>query len=154
MTRRHTRPTKLVVSLGKICEGLLHLRKKRSKSLVEWGKWLKETRLGVGLCEQLNLPQRRRRNHEIDDSKLWQTNHRIIFLDLPFLLFFSSYSCFRFIYCSVLACEVDIVYIYCWLSLELHCKYYCELDYILGWFKFCSCSSVLALEYFVIYYSC
>jgi hypothetical protein len=37
-----------VVSCGKVCEGLLRLRKERSKSLVEWGKWLKETRLGVG----------------------------------------------------------------------------------------------------------
>jgi hypothetical protein len=38
-----------VVSFGKVCEGSLHLQKERSKSLVEWGKWLKDTRLGVGL---------------------------------------------------------------------------------------------------------
>jgi hypothetical protein len=49
MARHRPRAPMRVVSLGKVCEGLLHLRKKRSKSLVEWGKWLKETRLGVGL---------------------------------------------------------------------------------------------------------
>jgi hypothetical protein len=38
-----------VVSIRIVCEGPLHLWKKRSKSLMEWGKWLKETRLGVGL---------------------------------------------------------------------------------------------------------
>jgi hypothetical protein len=37
------------VSLRKVCKGLLHLRKEKSKSLVEWGKWLKETRLEVDL---------------------------------------------------------------------------------------------------------
>jgi hypothetical protein len=37
------------MSLGKVCEGPLHIRKERSKSLVEWRKWLKEIRLGVGL---------------------------------------------------------------------------------------------------------
>jgi hypothetical protein len=37
------------VNLGKVCECLLHLRKERSKILVEWRKRLKETRLGVGL---------------------------------------------------------------------------------------------------------
>jgi hypothetical protein len=37
-----------VVSLEKVCEGRLYLRKERNK-LVDWGKWLKETRLGVGL---------------------------------------------------------------------------------------------------------
>jgi hypothetical protein len=37
-----------VVSLGKVCEGGLHLLKERSK-LVDRGKWSKETRLEVGL---------------------------------------------------------------------------------------------------------
>jgi hypothetical protein len=37
------------MSLEKVCEGPLHLQKERSKSLVEWGKWLNETRLGVCL---------------------------------------------------------------------------------------------------------
>jgi hypothetical protein len=36
------------VSLRKVCEGRLRLQKERSK-LVDQGKWLKETRLGVGL---------------------------------------------------------------------------------------------------------
>jgi hypothetical protein len=38
-----------VASLEKVCEGLLRLQKERSRSLVEWEKWLKETRLGVDL---------------------------------------------------------------------------------------------------------
>jgi hypothetical protein len=49
MARRLPRAPKCVVSLGKVCEGPLRLRKERSKSLVEWEKWLKETRLEVGL---------------------------------------------------------------------------------------------------------
>jgi hypothetical protein len=28
-------------------------------------------------CEQLKLSQRRRRNHEVGDSKLWSTNHYV-----------------------------------------------------------------------------
>jgi hypothetical protein len=49
MVRRCPRAPKCVVSLAKVCEATLHLQKEKSKSLVEWGKWLKETRLGVGL---------------------------------------------------------------------------------------------------------
>jgi hypothetical protein len=41
--RRRPRAPKSVVSLRKVCEGPLHLQKERSKSLVEWEKWLKET---------------------------------------------------------------------------------------------------------------
>jgi hypothetical protein len=48
MVRRRPRAPKLVVSLGKVCEGRLRLRKERSK-LVYRGKWLKETRLRVAL---------------------------------------------------------------------------------------------------------
>jgi hypothetical protein len=48
MARRRSRAPKVVVSCGKVCECLLRLCKERSKSLVEWGKRLKETRLGVG----------------------------------------------------------------------------------------------------------
>jgi hypothetical protein len=49
MAMRRPRAPKHVVSLEKVYEGLLRLWKKRSKSLVEWGKWLKETQLRVGL---------------------------------------------------------------------------------------------------------
>jgi hypothetical protein len=48
MARRRPRAPKCVVSLEKVCEGQLRLRKERSK-LVDRGKWLKETQLGVGL---------------------------------------------------------------------------------------------------------
>jgi hypothetical protein len=40
--------------LGKVCGGQLHLQKEISK-LVDRGKWLKETRLGVGLVSNSNL---------------------------------------------------------------------------------------------------
>jgi hypothetical protein len=40
MARHRPRAPKVVVSHGKDCEGLRFLRKKRRKSLVEWGKWL------------------------------------------------------------------------------------------------------------------
>jgi hypothetical protein len=48
MTRCRPRALKVVVSCGNVCEGPLHLCKERRKSLVEWEKWLKETRLEVG----------------------------------------------------------------------------------------------------------
>jgi hypothetical protein len=37
-----------VVSCGKICEGLLCLRKGKKQEIVKWGKRLKETRVVVG----------------------------------------------------------------------------------------------------------
>jgi hypothetical protein len=58
-----------VVSLEKVCEDLFHLQKERSK-LVDRGKWLKETRLGVDLGEQFKLPQQRRRDHGVGDFEL------------------------------------------------------------------------------------
>jgi hypothetical protein len=45
---RHPRSPKHAMSLGKVCEGRLHLQNERSK-LVDRGKWLKETQLGVVL---------------------------------------------------------------------------------------------------------
>jgi hypothetical protein len=48
MARRRPIAPKRVMSLGKVCEGQFRLRKERSK-LVDRGKWLKETRFGVGL---------------------------------------------------------------------------------------------------------
>jgi hypothetical protein len=48
MARHHPRAPKVVVSHEKVCEGPLHLRNERSKSLVEWAKQLKETQLRVG----------------------------------------------------------------------------------------------------------
>jgi hypothetical protein len=46
MIRRRPRAPKCVVSLEKVCECRLHLQKEISK-LLDQGKWLKETRLGV-----------------------------------------------------------------------------------------------------------
>jgi hypothetical protein len=48
MARHRPIAPKHVVSLGKVCEGHLRLRKETSK-LVDYGKRLKGTRLGVGL---------------------------------------------------------------------------------------------------------
>jgi hypothetical protein len=86
--RRRPRAPKRVVSLGKICEGPLRLRKERSKSLVEWGKWLKETRLGVGLVSNSSFL-----NEDVGitggDSELWQINSRVNCL-VCLLVFFLS----------------------------------------------------------------
>jgi hypothetical protein len=49
MARHCPRAPKRVVSLEKVCEDPFYLRKERSKSLVEWEKWLKETRLKVDI---------------------------------------------------------------------------------------------------------
>jgi hypothetical protein len=48
MAKRRPRAPKRVVSVRKVCEGWFRLQKERSK-LVNRRKWLKETRLGVGL---------------------------------------------------------------------------------------------------------
>jgi hypothetical protein len=54
MARHRPRAPKRVVSLRKVCEGQLHIRKERSK-LVDRGKWLKETRLRVGLMNNASF---------------------------------------------------------------------------------------------------
>jgi hypothetical protein len=48
MARHRSRAPKHVVGFGKVYEGRLRLRKEKNK-LVDRGKWMKETRLGVGL---------------------------------------------------------------------------------------------------------
>jgi hypothetical protein len=54
MARHRPRAPKRVVSLRKVCEGQLRIRKERSK-LVDRGKWLKETRLRVGLMNNASF---------------------------------------------------------------------------------------------------
>jgi hypothetical protein len=54
MARHCPRAPKRVVSLRKVCEGQLRIRKERSK-LVDRGKWLKETRLRVGLMNNASF---------------------------------------------------------------------------------------------------
>jgi hypothetical protein len=110
MASHHPRAPKHVVSLGKVCEGPLHLRKERSKSLVEWGKWLKETRLGVGLVSNSSFL-----NGDIGITRLVIPNFGQQIIMSP-LVYFSLYLlvllCFRVISCGVLYCFVDIVYIH------------------------------------------
>jgi hypothetical protein len=57
MARRCPRAPKVVVSCGKVCEGLSHLRKERSKILVEWESGLKRPDLELALGGQVKLPQ-------------------------------------------------------------------------------------------------
>jgi hypothetical protein len=56
--RCHPRTPKRVMSLEKVCEGLLYLQKEKSKRLVEWEKWLKEIRLGVCLMSNSSFLNR------------------------------------------------------------------------------------------------
>jgi hypothetical protein len=58
MARHRPRAHKCMVTLEKVYEDPLHLRKERSKSLVEWGKWFKETRLRVGLVSNSSFLNR------------------------------------------------------------------------------------------------
>jgi hypothetical protein len=110
MASHHPRAPKHVVSLGKVCEGPLHLRKERSKSLVEWGKWLKETRLGVVLVSNSSFL-----NGDIGITRLVILNFGQQIIMSP-LVYFSLYLlvllCFRVISCGVLYGFVDIVYIH------------------------------------------
>jgi hypothetical protein len=110
MARLRPRAPNHVVSLGKICEGPLHLRKERSKSLVKWGKWLKETRLGVGLMSNSNFL-----NRDVGIMGLVIPNFSkqiIVSLLIYFPLYLLVLLCFHVISCGVLYCFVDIVYIH------------------------------------------
>jgi hypothetical protein len=80
-------------------------------------------------CEQLKLPQRRCRNHMVDDSKLWSTNH-CVSLGLLFGLPSSSIVLSRYIlWCALLLCRYCV---YPSLNISrssLHI--FCELDCLL-----------------------
>jgi hypothetical protein len=97
------------MSLGKVCEGRLHLRKERSK-LVAQGKWLKETWLGVDLVRNSSFL-----NRDVGIMKLVILNFGKQIIVSP-LVYFPLYLlvllCFRVISCDVLYCLVDIMYIY------------------------------------------
>jgi hypothetical protein len=86
------------VSLGKVCEGRFHLRKERSK-LVDQEKWLKETRLGVGLVSNLSFLNR-------DIGIMWLVILNFgkkIFVSLSYLpsALFSSYICASVLYLAM-----------------------------------------------------
>jgi hypothetical protein len=110
MARHRPRALKRVVSLRKVCEGPIHLRKERSRSLVEWGKWLKETQLGVGLVSNSSFL-----NGDVGITGLVILNFDkqiIVFLLIYFPLYLLVLLCFYVISCGVLYCFVDIVYIH------------------------------------------
>jgi hypothetical protein len=109
MARYYPRAPKRVVTLGKVCEGRLHLRKERSK-LVDREKWLKETRLRVGLVSNSSFI-----NGDVGIMGLVILNFgkQIIVSPLvDFMLYLLVLLCFRIISCDVLYCLVDIVYIH------------------------------------------
>jgi hypothetical protein len=105
MARRRPRAPKHVVSLGKVCEGRLHLRKERNK-LVDQGKWLKETRLRVGLVSNSNFL-----NGDVEITGLVILNFGKQIIVVYFPLYLLVLLCFCIISCGVLYCLVDIVYI-------------------------------------------
>jgi hypothetical protein len=110
MARRRPRAPKRVVGLGKVCKGLLHLRKERIKSLVEWGKWLKETRLRVALVSNSSFL-----NGDVGITGLviLDFGQQIILSPLVYFpLYLLVLLCFRVISCGVLYCLVDIVNIH------------------------------------------
>jgi hypothetical protein len=109
MSRRCPRSSKRVVSLGKVCEGLLRLWKEISKSSVEWRKWLKETRLGVGIVSNSRFL-----NEDVGITGLviLMFSQQIIVSPLVYFpLYLLVLLCFHIISCGVLYCFVDIVYI-------------------------------------------
>jgi hypothetical protein len=110
MARHRPRAPKRVVSLEKVCECPLRLRKEISKSLVEWGKWLKETRLGVGLVSNSSFL-----NKDVGITELMILNFGqqiIVFPMVYFPLYLLVLVCFHVISCGVLYFLVDIVYIH------------------------------------------
>jgi hypothetical protein len=105
------------VSLEKVCEGRLHFRKERSR-LVDRGKWLKETRLGVDLVSNSSFL-----NGDVGITGLVISNFGKQILVSPLLylpLYLLVLLCFLSISCDVLHCLVDIVYIYLCVYLEGH----------------------------------
>jgi hypothetical protein len=109
MARHRARAPKHVVSLGKVCEGRLHLWKERRK-LVDRGKWLKETRLRVGLVSNSSFL-----NGDVGITGLVipKFGKQIIVSPLvDFPLYLLVLLCFRIISCGVLYCLVNIVYIH------------------------------------------
>jgi hypothetical protein len=110
MARHRPRAPKHVVSLGKVCECPLRLWKERSKSLVEWGKWLKENQLGVGLVGNSSFL-----NGDVGITWLVIPNfdkQTIVSPLVYFPLYLLVLLCFRVISCGVLYCLVDIVSLY------------------------------------------
>jgi hypothetical protein len=77
---------------------------------VEWRKWLKETRLGVGLVSNSSFL-----NGDVGIMGLVIPNFGQQIIVSP-LVYFPLYLlvllCFRVISCGVLYCLVDIVYIH------------------------------------------
>jgi hypothetical protein len=89
--------------------------------------WIILFGLRTANSEQLKLPQRRCRNHEVGDSELRSTNHFGQQIIVSLLVYFSLYLLvllwFRVISCGVLYCFIDIVYIHLSISLGAHCIY-------------------------------
>jgi hypothetical protein len=77
---------------------------------VEWGKWLKETQLRVGLVSNSSFL-----NRDIGITRLVIPNFSkqiIVSLLIYFLVYLLVLLCFHIISYGVLYCFVDIVYIH------------------------------------------
>jgi hypothetical protein len=81
------------------------------RKLVDQGKWLKDTRLAVGLVSNSSFLNG---DVEIIGLVILNFGKQIImsFLLVYVSLYFLVQLCFRGISCDVLYCLVDIVYIY------------------------------------------
>jgi hypothetical protein len=89
--------------------------------LVVREKWLKETRLKVGLVSNSILL-----NGDVGITGLVIPNFGkqiIVSLLVYFPFYFLILLCFRVISCDVLYCLVDIVYVYLLISLGVYCIY-------------------------------
>jgi hypothetical protein len=105
MVRHLSSARKHVVSLEKVCEVWLCLRKQRSK-LVDQGKWLKKTRLGVSIVSNSSFL-----NGDVVIPifvKQIIVSSLLVYIPLCFLV----QLCCCVISCDVLYYLVDIVYIY------------------------------------------
>jgi hypothetical protein len=89
--------------------------------LVVREKWLKETRLKVGLVSNSILL-----NGDVGITGLVILNFGkqiIVSLLVYFPFYFLILLCFHVISCDVLHCLVDIVYVYLLISLGVYCIY-------------------------------
>jgi hypothetical protein len=100
MARCRPRAPKHVVGLGKVCEGPLHLRKERSM-LVDQRKWLKETRLRVGLVS----------NSSFLNRDVWIM--RLMILNFDKQIFVSSSSIYLPLYSLVHNCASILYSVMC-----------------------------------------
>jgi hypothetical protein len=103
--------------------------KEKKQEVSEVGKVVERDPAWSWSCEQLKLPQQRRRNHGVGDSELWSTNH-CVSLGLLSALPSSSIVLPHYILCYALL--LGRYYVYPYMNIfrsSLHI--FCELDFML-----------------------